>query len=188
MPIFDHFSILAPLYENFIKLRDPEIIIEATKMPVDGVLLDAGGGTGRVSQAFIGLASKCFVADGSRKMLMQAFEKDGLVPVCSYTEKLPFPDEYFDRIIMVDALHHVENQASTIAEMCRVLKIGGRLVIEEPDIKQFAVKLVAIGEKLALMRSKFMSPETIVQFFDGYKVTTEIVRNGHNAWIIVDKS
>jgi len=44
-------------------------------------------------------------------------------------------DHSFDRVLMVDALHHVVNQAETICELYRVLKPGGRLVIEEPDLR-----------------------------------------------------
>ena len=59
---------------------------------------------------------------------------------------------------MVDALHHVIHQGQTAREMYRVLKPGGRIVIEEPDIRKFGVKLIAVAEKLLLMRSHFLSP------------------------------
>jgi demethylmenaquinone methyltransferase/2-methoxy-6-polyprenyl-1,4-benzoquinol methylase len=65
----------------------------------------------------------------------------------------------------VDALHHVMDQAETIRELYRVLKVGGRLVVEEPDVRKFMVKLIAIGEKLALMRSHFLAPPAIEQLF-----------------------
>ena len=60
---------------------------------------------------------------------------------------------------MVDALHHVINHGQTAREMYRVLKPGGRIVIEEPDIRSFYVKLIAVAEKLLLMRSHFLSPQ-----------------------------
>ena len=187
MPLFDHFSLLAPYYEHFIKLRDPHKLIRIAKLPIDGALLDAGGGTGRVTQSFKGLASSLVVVDLSSKMLVHASEKGGLDPVCSYTERLPFPNQYFERVVMVDALHHVCNQRKTIKEMWRVLKPGGRLVIEEPDIQHFSVKLVALAEKLALMRSLFLAPKEIEAHFVYPDANLRVEREGYNAWIIVDK-
>ncbi len=63
MPLIDHFSILAPLYEHFIPLRNPDRLIQMTGLPVQGALLDAGGGTGRVAKALRGLAGPIVVAD-----------------------------------------------------------------------------------------------------------------------------
>jgi len=68
------------------------------------------------------------VADASRGMLAQARQKD-LAAASADTERLPFPDESFDRVLMVDALHHVVHQGETVCELYRVLKQGGRLVI-----------------------------------------------------------
>ncbi|MEI8131491.1 MAG: class I SAM-dependent methyltransferase [Leptolinea sp.] len=164
-PIFDHFDLLAPIYETFIPPKDPQEMWKLIDLPVSGALLDAGGGTGRVAQFMIGKAHPIVVADLSYKMLAEARQKDGLNPVCSRTETMPFPDETFARIFMVDALHHVYDQNQTIDELWRVLQPGGCIVIEEPDIRTFAVKLIAIGEKLALMRSHFLSPLRIVDLF-----------------------
>ncbi len=66
---------------------------------------------------------------------------------------------------MVDALHHVINHQKTIDELWRLLKPGGRLVIEEMDLNQPLVKLVALAEKIALMRSHFLSPQAIAGLF-----------------------
>jgi demethylmenaquinone methyltransferase/2-methoxy-6-polyprenyl-1,4-benzoquinol methylase len=86
---------------------------------------------------------------------------------------------------MVDALHHVIHHADSAREMFRVLKPGGVLVIEEPDIRTFGVKLIALGEKLLLMRSHFLTPDQILGLFpDGEK--TVKAKDG-NAWVIVKK-
>jgi ubiquinone/menaquinone biosynthesis C-methylase UbiE/glycosyltransferase involved in cell wall biosynthesis len=45
---------------------------------------------------------------------------------------LPFRDESFDGIICMNALHHMPDYRRTLAEMCRVLKPGGRAVFAEP--------------------------------------------------------
>jgi demethylmenaquinone methyltransferase/2-methoxy-6-polyprenyl-1,4-benzoquinol methylase len=187
MPIFDHFDLLASRYEHYIKPKDPQELWELAALPVNGALLDAGGGTGRVAQHMRGKANPVIVADLSFKMLVEASEKNGLCLVCSPTERLPFPDQTFARIIMVDALHHVYDQQATVDELWRTLKPGGRIIIEEPDVRRFAVKLVALAEKLALMRSRILSPRRIAGLFQYTEARVRIEINGYIAWVIADK-
>lgn len=46
---------------------------------------------------------------------------------------LPFKDEYFDVIILVDVIHHLENIKETLDYLFRYLKPGGRVLIFEPN-------------------------------------------------------
>jgi demethylmenaquinone methyltransferase/2-methoxy-6-polyprenyl-1,4-benzoquinol methylase len=187
MPLPDHFDILAPLYERFIPPRDPRELMARAGLPCSGALLDAGGGTGRISQFARGAADTIVVADLSRPMLAEARAKSGLLPVCTHTETLPFPNAAFARIIMVDTVHHVCDQRRTAAELWRVLTPGGRLVVEEPDVRYFGVKLIAVGEKLALMRSRFLAPPRIAALFRRPGATVRLDAERGTAWIIVEK-
>lgn len=188
MPIFDHFDFLAPIYEKFIPPKDPQEMWKFADLPASGALLDAGGGTGRVAQFMNGKVDSVIVADMSYKMLSEARQKDGLRPVCSHTEKLPFADGTFVRIIMVDALHHVIDQRGTLDELWRTLQPGGRLVIEEPDLRLFGVKLLAFAEKLALMRSHFLSPPRIAELLNYPNARVRIETSKFNAWVIAEKT
>jgi SAM-dependent methyltransferase len=187
MPILDHFSILAPYYERFIPLHNAEKLVAILGLPIAGAILDAGGGTGRVAKALQGLAGEIVVADFSLAMLRQAHGEDGLYAVNSSAERLPFRGQTFERVIMVDALHHVHDQAMTAKELWRVLKPGGRIIIEEPDVRKISVKLVALGEKIALMRSHFLAPPKIAGLFSFPGAVKQIARDGFNAWIIIEK-
>lgn len=159
--MIDHFGLLAPIYDLVIPPPDPEQLRDLLRLPTPGRVLEAGGGTGRVSAELIPMVGTLVINDLSRPMLKQAQEKGPLRPVQSYVERLPFADECFSRVFAVDAFHHFNDHNTAIRELLRILEPKGRLVIDEPDIKRFPVKIVALLEKLALMNSRFLSGEEI---------------------------
>lgn len=189
----DHFGLLAPFYERFIPPPDPKRWQTLLNLPEDGRstalnLLDAGGGTGRVSGQLRPFVRQLVISDESAKMLAQAQAKLRCCTVVSAVEKMPFADASFDRIMVVDALHHFAHQETAVAELVRLLKPGGRLVIEEPNLHQLVVKWVALAEKAALMRSKFYYPEAIQEMVTRLGVPARVETDGRfTAWVIADK-
>ncbi|MEJ2549486.1 MAG: methyltransferase domain-containing protein [Anaerolineales bacterium] len=188
MPIFDHFDILAPLYDRLIRIPENDRLAQVVGLPVAGRLLDAAGGTGRIAQQLVDRAGLVVISDVSFNMLRQSRQKDGLCcAVGSETEKLAFADASFERVIVVDAYHHLLDQELSLREFWRVLAPGGRLVIEEPDIRRFGVKLLALAEKLALFRSHFVLAEKIAKKLAGFGARTRVIRDGATVWIVAEK-
>jgi len=53
--------------------------------------------------------------------------------IVSAAEALPYPDNHFDTIISHEVIEHVVDDRLAAAEMVRVLKIGGRIVLFCPN-------------------------------------------------------
>lgn len=62
---------------------------------------------------------------------------------------LPFPDASFDLVVIVDLLEHVEDDARCLAEMHRVLRPGGTLIVNTPHAKPGAL-VRPLRERLGL--------------------------------------
>ncbi len=186
--MLDHFDLVASCYDRIIGIQSHDRLKDLLRLPATGWLLDAAGGTGRVAGQLIRLVDGVVVCDLSHRMLHQTKKKGNLVSVRSHIESLPFRDASFSRIVMVDAFHHLCDQRQAIAELIRVLQPGGRMVIEEPNIHHFGVKMVAIAEKMFLMRSHFFSPEQIQQMVRELGFSPHIETDSHYiSWIVVDK-
>ena len=95
-------------------------------------ILDAGCGSGPLTEA---LRAKNAVVSGfdlSPAMVQLARERlgeDADVRVADLGSPLPYPDDRFDLVVASLALHYVEDWASALAELRRVLKSGGRLLV-----------------------------------------------------------
>ncbi len=182
----DHFDWIAPIYSRFS--YDATILKKLAGLPRQGNLLDIGGGSGRVAASLKGMIGQRWLVDTSMGMLRQAKKQMGLLPVHAPAEHLPFPHAHFELILMVDSFHHLLDQQKSLTEAWRVLRPGGLLIIEEPDIRHPLVKLVALVEKILLMRSHFRSPQTIEHWLKSFGAKTSIHISGYNAWIVAEKS
>jgi len=186
MPGFDHFTYLAPLFERPLPFAILESLLAHGSFSTSHLVLDAGGGTGRVATALKPYVREVVVVDVSKGMLNLASKKR-LPALLSPVETLPFSNDIFDRIIMIDAFHHVSDQVATVNELWRILAPGGRILIAEPDIRRFAIKLVAAAEKIALMRSHFLSPPKIADLFRPCAPQVVVKGEGLSSWMIAGK-
>lgn len=183
----DLFDIVAPVYDLIFRPPRADTIREFLALPTRGRLLDVGGGTGRHAWQWINAADLVVVADASRPMVSQTRRKPGLRGVSCLAERLPFPHAQFERVVMVDAFHHLIDQAASLEELWRVVAPGGRLVIEEPDIHRRIVRWVARAERMAGMRSHFVPVERIASSLAELGGEVELYRGGHAAWVVAAK-
>lgn len=186
--MFTYFDWIAPIYDRIVRLPVSDRLQELLKLPANGNLLDAGGGTGRVSSRLNSSTRMLVVSDFSLPMLRQAQARHGLNALQALAEQLPFADATFDRVMAVDALHHFFDQRTAIREFVRVLRPKGRLVIEEPDRDRLIVKMLAAAEKMILMRSRIHSMNEIQEMVAVEGMAACIERgSGFASWVVADK-
>jgi len=101
--------------------------------------LDIAGGTGDLALAFakkVGKTGQVVHTDINEAMLRvgrdRLIDAGVVLPtvVCD-AEKLPFPDRYFDLVSVAFGLRNMTHKDVALAEMCRVLKPGGKLLVLE---------------------------------------------------------
>ena len=102
-------------------------------------VLDIAGGTGDLALAFaqkVGRSGRVVHTDINEAMLRtgrnRLIDAGVVLPtlVCD-AEKLPFPDAHFDVVSVAFGLRNMTHKDVALAEMCRVLKPGGKLLVLE---------------------------------------------------------
>ncbi|MDR1424802.1 MAG: bifunctional demethylmenaquinone methyltransferase/2-methoxy-6-polyprenyl-1,4-benzoquinol methylase UbiE [Azoarcus sp.] len=102
-------------------------------------VLDVAGGTADLSLAFarrVGSSGEVWLTDINHAMLARGrdrlLDKGFTLPVAQCDgEKLPFPDDYFDCVTVAFGLRNMTHKEVALAEMRRVLRLGGRLLVLE---------------------------------------------------------
>jgi len=95
-------------------------------------VLDAGCGPGLYAAELLGAGASVTGFDASPLMVDLARQRLGeaaRIDLACLGERLPYPDETFDRAVCALTIHHVQNRAAAFAELHRVLVPGGRLVV-----------------------------------------------------------
>jgi demethylmenaquinone methyltransferase/2-methoxy-6-polyprenyl-1,4-benzoquinol methylase len=183
----DLFSWIAPRYDRIFHFSDPTQLLALLELEPTHWLLDVGGGTGRVTSTLAEHVARVCIIDVSLGMLVEARTKE-LRAYRGAAEHLPFPDATFDRILIVDAFHHFCDWPWAATELLRALRPGGRIVIEEPDIRNVVVKLIALGERLLLMRSRFYAPSDLAQLFRDAGGRVKLHENsGGVFWAVIER-
>lgn len=95
----------------------------------DRSVLEVGCGTGLLLRRFAALAREAVGVDLSPGMLAHARAR-GLTVVEGDVGALPFPDGRFDVAVSFKTLPHVPDLGQALAEMARVVRPGGILVVE----------------------------------------------------------
>jgi ubiquinone/menaquinone biosynthesis C-methylase UbiE len=101
--------------------------------PAQGeMILDAGSGTGIFTREFLVRGADVVGLDISWAMLRWAKVKNGAFShrvVTADMTLLPFADDVFDRTVSVTALEFIEDEKRAVAELFRVTKPGGVVVV-----------------------------------------------------------
>ncbi len=113
--------------------------VEVSGVKAGDKVLDIAGGSGDLSKLFakkVGAEGQVILTDINASMLSVGRDRmidAGLsVPALQCdAEKLPFPDRHFDCVIVAFGLRNMTHKDRALAEMQRVLKVGGRLLVLE---------------------------------------------------------
>jgi ubiquinone/menaquinone biosynthesis C-methylase UbiE len=125
----------APFYDEpgneMIDLEQPVVRSILDTLPL-GVALDAACGTGRHAAYLAGLGHTVIGVDESPEMLAIARQK---LPAAKLLEgdlcALPLADDSVDLVVCALALAHVPDLERALAELVRVLRPGGHLVVSD---------------------------------------------------------
>lgn len=136
----------------------------------EGKLLDIGAATGffmNIAKArgfnVTGVEFSNFAAEKGRKL--------GLNLITGDLISQKFSDESFDIITMFDVIEHVPNPKEVISEVNRILKKGGVVVINTPDVESLWAKV--LGKHWQLI----MPPEHI-NYFSPKNLGNYLSQNG----------
>jgi methionine biosynthesis protein MetW len=105
------------------------------------MVLDLASGEGAVSEFLKNLGCEVTAFDISKEALKKAQKRGVKTVQGNVEEKLPFKDQTFDAVFWGDNVEHLFLPAKTLAEIKRVLKKDGRLIISTPNMGYWRYRL-----------------------------------------------
>jgi SAM-dependent methyltransferase len=160
-------------------------------LPPRSRVLDAGCGTGEHTLRLAEAGCRCVGVDVSPRVLLRAADQArarGLASradfACESLEDLPFPDGAFDGVHCRGVLMHIPRWERALAELCRVLRPGGRLVLLENNHRSVETLLVRLGRLVTRSESRLVRTPGGLEFWldkEGEAPLTRVADLGHVA-------
>jgi demethylmenaquinone methyltransferase / 2-methoxy-6-polyprenyl-1,4-benzoquinol methylase len=137
--MFDQVAQRYDVTNDVLSLGNDRLWRVATRRAVDPKrgerILDLAAGTGASSVALAGSGAEVVAADFSPGMIAEGRRRHGGIRNLSFVEAdataLPFGDGEFDTVTMSFGLRNVDGPKKALAELLRVTKPGGRIVVCE---------------------------------------------------------
>jgi ubiquinone/menaquinone biosynthesis C-methylase UbiE len=117
---------------TLVRRYEGDLILDLLKPGRGETLLDAGCGTGGFTLDLFASGAHVIGLDISLPMLRRSREKargEPLQIVLGDMLHLPFPGNFFDKVVSVTALEFIEDGQSAVRELFRVTKSGGSIVV-----------------------------------------------------------
>ena len=133
------------LYNNFVvKLQESiytvgaakrvQVMSEYVDIRSEDVILDIGGNTGKVTEAYSNNCKEVIVLEPKRNVVEYGkSRRPNIKFVEGEAENIPLPDAYFDKVVASASFHHFSDHDKALEEMKRVLKPDGKIIILEID-------------------------------------------------------
>lgn len=138
--------------------------------------LDLGGDNGVVPYYLRQRGGTWYSADLAEKSVESMRKLLGQRVYLISGPQLPFDDAFFDAVVILDLLEHHLQDADFIRECHRVLKPGGRLVVNVPYVKRRAVlpplrRMLGLTDEMhGHVRPGYTEPQLFDLLKDGFNV------------------
>ncbi len=115
-----------------VKRYEEALVLDMLKPGPGDQILDVGCGSGVFTEAFVGRGAGVVGMDICTPMLADARRRmpgTGFAPVVADMRSLPLGSEMFDKTISITALEFIEDGRAAVAELFRVTRRNGLVVI-----------------------------------------------------------
>lgn len=133
-------------------------------------VLEAGCGTGRILIPLAKRGINSYGVDPSQNMLniLKNKKKDLKINIKrGDIEKIPYPDNTFDVVFTMHVLMHMVRYEKAIGEMYRVLKPGGKMIVDFPN-KYSPYTILSIILNPNKVRTHLFSKKYLKKLFNRY--------------------
>lgn len=153
--VFKHYDRFIDLF-NFNKMEEIKDILQ---LEGNEVVLDIGGGTGRLADFISDDCRLVYVLDESKGMLSKIKPNPKVLPILGDALDTDFEDNSIDIVIMSDVIHHIREQAELINETYRILKDSGRIIILDFEKYNLRIRLLRAFEYLLFGKLYFKTSQ-----------------------------